>query len=280
MTYPPQQPGPYGQGPQQPGHGQQPPQPGYGQQPPPGYGQQQPQGPYGRPGQQGPPSGGFPQQQPGPYGQPQQDPYGRPGQYGQPQGYSQPGGFGGPPPKKSNTGLVIGVVVGVLVLVGGGVTAAVLLSGDDSKPSTTAAADSGENTAEPPQETTKPSSPSKSGSGDAKLEEMVADFAAENQKQGREGKFDLAAMKPYICDKMAADAEKANKSPKPAPQLKITAGEVTTTGTTGTFKADYTGIPDPQGGTGTVKSFIIYKLTQEGGDWKVCGVQSAGAPSK
>ena len=49
MTYPPQQPGPYGQQPPPGGpYGQQPPQqPGYGQQPPPGYGQQ-PQPGYGQ----------------------------------------------------------------------------------------------------------------------------------------------------------------------------------------------------------------------------------------
>ncbi|GLZ31600.1 hypothetical protein Lesp02_37880 [Lentzea sp. NBRC 105346] len=86
MTYPPQQPGPYGQQPQ----------PGYGQQP---YGQ--------------------PPQQPGPYGQ---QPYGQQPGYGQqqpPQGYGQPPYGYGPPPKKTNTGLVVGVIIGVLVLVGG-----------------------------------------------------------------------------------------------------------------------------------------------------------------
>jgi hypothetical protein len=91
MTYPPQQPGPYG------------PQDPYGQQNP--YGQQ-PQ--YG--------------QQPG---------YGQQPQYGDPQWGQQPGYPAGPPPKKSKTGLIVTlVIVGVLVLGGGGVAAFLLLKDD------------------------------------------------------------------------------------------------------------------------------------------------------
>ncbi|MBT2404411.1 MULTISPECIES: hypothetical protein [unclassified Streptomyces] len=101
MSY--NQPGPYGQQPQQPGpYGG--PQPGpYGQQPQPGYGypQQPPQGvpPQGYPQQ--PPQPGYYQQQPG---MPQQAPYG-----GMPQ-----------QPKKSKAGVVIAVVVAVAVIAGGG----------------------------------------------------------------------------------------------------------------------------------------------------------------
>jgi hypothetical protein len=96
MTYPPQQPGPYG--PQDPYGGQQ--QPPYGQQP---YGQQQPP-PYG------------------------QQPYGEP-QWGQ----QQPGYPVGPPPKKSRTGLITTlVIVAVLVIGGGGVAAFLLLKDDGS----------------------------------------------------------------------------------------------------------------------------------------------------
>lgn len=91
MTYPPQQPGPYGSGP----YGQ--PAGGYGQQPD-GYGQQPNQPGYG-------------QQQPG-YSTP-------PGGFGQP-GYGGPPGFGGPPPKKTRTGLIIGLVVALVVILGGG----------------------------------------------------------------------------------------------------------------------------------------------------------------
>jgi len=102
MTYPPQQPGPYG--PQDP-YGQQQP---YGQQP------QQPQQPYGQQ----------------PYGQGQQ-PYGQPQQYGAPQWGQQPGYPVGPPPKKSRTGLITTlVIVAVLVIGGGGVAAFLLLKKD------------------------------------------------------------------------------------------------------------------------------------------------------
>lgn len=116
MTYPPQQPGPYG--PQDP-YGQQ---PQYGQQP---YGQQ----PYGQqPGQQ-------------PYGQ---QPYGQQPQYGAPQQQwgPQPGYPVGPPPKKkSRTGIILAVVA-VLVVAGGGVAAFLLLRDKGSAESPRAAADS------------------------------------------------------------------------------------------------------------------------------------------
>lgn len=102
MTYPPQQPDPYGR---QPRSG--------------GFPAQQP-GPYGQPGAYG---------QPGGYGRP--DPYGQqPGGYGQQPGYpggdypgGPPGGMGGPgfpggePPKK-RTGLIAGIVAAVLLIAG------------------------------------------------------------------------------------------------------------------------------------------------------------------
>ncbi|WP_328944660.1 hypothetical protein OG259_27340 [Streptomyces sp. NBC_00250] len=126
MSY--NQPGPYGQQPQQPGP--------YGQQPGP-YGQQPQQpGPYGQP-QAPQPGYGYPQQAPQgvppqqqPYGYPQQGqqpgPYGQQPQYGAPQG---PGGYvpHPPAPKKSKTGLIIGAVavvaalgVGAYFVLGGG----------------------------------------------------------------------------------------------------------------------------------------------------------------
>ncbi|MEU7601004.1 hypothetical protein AB0B78_17695 [Streptomyces sp. NPDC040724] len=106
MSY--NQPGPYGQQPQQPGPYGQPQQPGpYGQQPPP------PPGPYGQPAPQ--PGYGYPQQ-PGvpPQGYPQQPP---PPAYGYPQ---QQAPYGGQPPKKSKAGVIIGVVVAVAVVAGAG----------------------------------------------------------------------------------------------------------------------------------------------------------------
>jgi hypothetical protein len=298
MTYPPQQPGPYGQQPQpggpygqqppqQPGYGQQP-QPGYGQQPPPGYGQQ-PQPGYGQPGQygqpqqdpfgqQGPQSGGFPQQG---YGQQPQP--GQPGPYGQQQPYGQPGGFGGPPPpKKSNTGMIIGVIIGVLVLVGGGVTAAVLLSRDDSSSNNTASTD----TNSPTDGGTKPTSPSNKSGGDSDAKELAEDYAKASQQAGRAGKqTDLGTVKQYVCDKMIKEGEEAQKkvpnapAPKPMPEFTVKAGEVKTSGDNGTFRADYAGIPNPAG-TGTVGSYIVYKIAKEGGDWKVCGIEKMGDPTK
>ncbi|MFD5704373.1 hypothetical protein [Streptomyces lasiicapitis] len=110
----PQQPGPYGQQPQDPGYGypqQQPQQPGYGypQQAPQGVPPQQP--PYGQPGYSQP-------QQPGPYGQQQpQTPYG--------QVPPPPPGGGG----KKKTGLIIGAVAVVAAI---GVGAYFVLGGSDS----------------------------------------------------------------------------------------------------------------------------------------------------
>ncbi|MEV3930352.1 hypothetical protein [Streptomyces sp. NPDC049944] len=124
------QPGPYGQQPQQGQPGPYGQQPGpYGQQPGP-YGGQPPQGPpqgqpgYGYPQQapqsvppQQPPQGyGYPQaQQPGPYGQqPPTPPYG--GQQAYPGMPPQQGA-----PKKKRTGLIVGAAVVALAVVAGGV---------------------------------------------------------------------------------------------------------------------------------------------------------------
>ena len=85
---------------------------------------------------------------------------------------------------------------------------------------------------------------------------------------------------------MIKEAEEAQKkvpnapTPKPMPQFTVKAGEVKTSGSTGTFRADYTGIPDPAGGAGTVNSYIVYKLVKESGDWKVCGIEKLGEPTK
>ncbi|MFG3258015.1 hypothetical protein [Streptomyces sp. NPDC048172] len=121
------QPGPYGQQPQQPGpYGQQPGP--YGQQPGP-YGQQ-PGGPNpyaGAQGDQGQQGGyGYPQQggqpgQPGPYGQ-QSGPYGQPGQPGMPM---PPQGGGG------GKGKTIGIIVGALVVVGAIIGGVLLFTGGD-----------------------------------------------------------------------------------------------------------------------------------------------------
>ncbi|HKS45646.1 MAG TPA: hypothetical protein VJT49_11140 [Amycolatopsis sp.] len=113
MTYPPQQPGPYG--PQDP-HGNE--------------------GRWGsRPGcpQPGYPGGGSPQTGPQPgaarqFAQP--DAWDR-----QPVGY--PGYQGEEPPKKK-TGLIVGAVIAAVLLIGGGVTALILFTGNDDKANATA----------------------------------------------------------------------------------------------------------------------------------------------
>jgi hypothetical protein len=122
VTYPPQQPGPYGEQPQTPPPGSYPPPVGYPQQPgayPPPAGYQQPG--YQQPGYQQPGYPEQPGQQPGypPQGFP---PPGGP-QPGGPQFQQfQQGGPGGVPPRRNKALpwlLGVGVLVVVVVLVGG-----------------------------------------------------------------------------------------------------------------------------------------------------------------
>ncbi|MGW6444526.1 Rv0361 family membrane protein [Lentzea sp. NPDC055074] len=265
MTYPPQQPGPYGQ---QPGHGQQP-QPGYGQQPPPGHGQQ-----YGQPqqnpfGQQGPQSGGFPQQ--GQYGQ-QQGQYGQqPGQYGQQppgqqgqqpygqQPYGQPGGFGGPPPKKSNTGLIVGVVVGVLVLVGGGITAAVLFAGGNSSDSSTSAPDSG------------------AGGGDAaEVKNVAKEYFAINNDIDKASKLackeviDEAKELQEKFKQLPAEQQKAAEELSKTLKPKVTVGDATVSGDQATVKVK---IEMSYSGQSKVTDTEV-KFKKISGDWKYCTLAS------
>ncbi|MCX2947786.1 hypothetical protein [Lentzea sp. NEAU-D7] len=280
MTYPPQQPGPYGQQPQpggpygqqppqQPGHGQ-PQQPGYGQQPPPGYGQ--PPGQYGQPqqdpfGQQGPQSGGFPQQgqhgpQQGQYG-PQQGQYGQqpgqPGPYGQQpygqQPYGQPGGFGGPPPKKSNTGLIVGVLVGVLVLLGGGITAAVMLTGNGSSDSSTSSPDSS------------------AGGGDAaEIKNVAKEYFAINN--------DIEKASKLACKEVVDEAKELQEKFKDLPpeqqkaaeelaktlKPKVTVGDVAVSGDQATVKVK---VEMTFQGKSTVTDTEV-KFKKISGDWKYC----------
>ncbi|SMC98939.1 hypothetical protein [Lentzea albidocapillata] len=265
MTYPPQQPGPYGQQPQpggpygqqppqQPGQGQpgygQPQQPGYGQQPPPGYGQQP--GQYGQPqqdpfGQQGPPSGGFQQQ--GQYGQ---QPYGQ-------QPYGQPGGFGGPPPKKSNTGLIVGVVVGVLVLLGGGITAAVMLTANSSSSSSSSSPDSG----------STDSGSSGGAEADVKkaVEEYISVVSSKNESKAKsmacKAMLDEAAeLEKKLTPEQRKLAEEAKKMPVP----KMTYKGATVSGNEATVKLTISG--SYGGTTQTIDSELKFK--KESGDWKVC----------
>jgi hypothetical protein len=234
MTYPPQQPGPYGQ----PG----PPSGGFPQQGPPGYGQQQGYG------------------QPGPYGQ--QPPYGQPG----------PGGFGGPPPKKSNTGLIIGVVLGVLVLVGGGITAAVLLSGDKDPKSPSVAAQSDTNqSGNDPTKPTTPSSKSSSSGGDSAAKDVAEEFTEIVLKGVRAGSSDPKDVKDLVC---AAEFPKLKtQSGKAQPGASASVTDVKTSGSSGTFTQKLSGLVDPAKPGQTTSGSIIYKLAKEGSKWTVCGIE-------
>ncbi|RDI21651.1 hypothetical protein DFR72_113197, partial [Lentzea flaviverrucosa] len=214
-------------------------------------------------GQQGPPSGGFQQQ--GQYGQQQ-------GQYGQ-QPFGQPGGFGGPPPKKSNTGLIIGVIVGVLVLVGGGITAVVLLTGDSGGDSNTAATNTGTNT-DPTGGTsskpTTPSSKSSSSGGDSDAKKVANEFTERIIKGVHAGNSTPDDVKDLVCTAEFPKLKPQNAAPNPS--VKATVSEVKTSGSTGTFKQSITGLQDPNNPGKVQSGAIIYKLSKEGGDWKVCGI--------
>ncbi|MGW4401456.1 hypothetical protein ACWEHA_39680 [Amycolatopsis nivea] len=178
MTYPPQQPGGWDQGGQQPNpYGGQPGgQPQYGQpqqggwnqggQPPQSGGFPAAPGP-GTPGQGGPYQGGYPQQggtqqfgqQPDQFGQFGQQPgqFGQPGQpggqFGQQPG-GQFGGFGEEPPKKKKTGLIVGIAVAAVVVLGGATGLVIWLTGDSKKDDKTAA---------PPASSSAPAGPQSSG---------------------------------------------------------------------------------------------------------------------
>ncbi|GAB3483344.1 hypothetical protein [Amycolatopsis cihanbeyliensis] len=192
MTYPPQQPGPYGR--------------------PDPYGQQ---GPYGQPPQPAPrpqPGGGHPyppQGQP-PYGQPyptqqfgQPDPYGQqqPGYdpYGQqPGGY--PGGPGGPPPKKK-TGLIAGLAIAGVLVIGGAAALIIWLTGKDDGTSDAddpAAAPPGTSTAAPPTNQPGPSQDTATpeAGGDAQVTAQLAENYASALTSGQSGN-----LAPMACKK-------------------------------------------------------------------------------
>ncbi|SDI05943.1 hypothetical protein SAMN05192558_101819 [Actinokineospora alba] len=197
MTYPPQQPGPYGQDPQgQPDpYGQQQP---YGQ---PGYGQQ--------PGQQ--PAWGQPQgyDQTQQYGQVPQDPYNAPDPYSQQQ-QQQFGGYGpGGVPPKSNTGKIVAIVAIALLVLGGAGTGVYFLTKGDDKPSTTAGTDSTSSAKpkpttteeEPTESSEETTTTTKKSSGGGGAGGGGADIAAAGQKYADAvNAKDEAAAKALTCD--------------------------------------------------------------------------------
>ncbi|MGW7539184.1 hypothetical protein [Amycolatopsis sp. NPDC054798] len=221
MTYPPQQPGGYGQQPNP--YGQQPGgQPQYGQPQQGGWNQggQQPQsggfpapGP-GAPGPGGPYQGGYPQQggspqygqQPDQFGQfgqqPGQQP-GQPGQFGQPGGQfgQQPGGqfggFGEEPPKKKKTGLIVGLAIGAVVVLGGATGLVIWLNSDSKDDKTAAPPASSSAPAAGPQSSgpggsssSSPSTSTSSGSGSG-------DYPAASGAKSTPGELFQAASEAY-----------------------------------------------------------------------------------
>jgi hypothetical protein len=160
MTYPPQQPGPYGQ---QPGsYGQ------LGGSYPDGN-QQYGQGQYDQYGQQGGYGGGpgGTQQYPraGAYGQ-QHDSYGQ--QQGAYAPYEQQGQFpGGEPPQKKKTGLIVAIAIAGVVVIGGVATLVLVNSGNTDQAQTPAAATSETQAPGVPPATTSKSKSSPSSSSKA-----------------------------------------------------------------------------------------------------------------
>jgi hypothetical protein len=288
VTYPPQQPGPYGQQPNpykqpQGGYGQsqggyprtgpQPQQQGYGQRQ--GYGQQQggyPQtGPqpqqqgYGQRQGYGQQQGGYPQTGP----QPQQQGYGQPGTYGQPQGdYPEyAGGPTQPPGGKRRTGLIIGIVVVVVVLLGG-VTTFLLINKNNH----------GSNTA-----TGNSSAPGSSGNTDtADARKAATQYAAFLQRIFRSGEPpSVNELKAVACTEVTTQYQKKLETTTPTkstpePNLSITVKDVSTSGNQGRAILTATG----GASTGGPNGDTALDMVKEMGQWKACHTsQSSSSPS-
>jgi hypothetical protein len=257
MTYPPQQPGPYGQQPpgpygQQPGPYGGPPRDPYGAPPPQDpYGPRPPQDPYGTP----PPP-------PDPYGQ--QSSYQGLGSY--PSGPSDP-----PPPKKSNTGTIVAIVLVALLVLGGGGTAVYFLTKkkddtsnsasnngnqqtDSAKPKPTEDKNAnGETTTEPPAK-----------GSDTPAEVQQAYIEAYQNKQ-------FGSVVASACDaykkKFGTDTTDLEKQLAPY-DIKATAdGAPSVDGASATALIDL----ELTKGAETKKPKIKIKIVKESGSWKFCG---------
>jgi hypothetical protein len=252
MTYPPQQPGPYGSDP-------------YGQQPP-----QSP--PYGQPQQ--PPYGGQPSP---PYGQPQVPPYGGQSAY-QGLGY---GGSGQPPepPKKRNTGMIVAIVLIALLVLGGGGVALYFVTKDDDKQT------AGEsNTGPSESESQSPSEDDPTPSDDATGEDEPTDDggdsggdASNTPEDVRQAYMDAYESKSFgdvVASACAAykseyGTDTSDLETQLAP-FDITAtadGEPEVNGNTATANID---LQLSKGGT-TEKPSIFIKIVEEDGEWRFCG---------
>ena len=238
MSYPPQQPGPYGQDP----YGQQPyGQPQYGQQP---YGQQ----PYG---QQPPPPGQPYGQQPPPPGQPY-------GQQPPPWGGPPPGFSAGPPPKPPRTGLIATlIIVGILVLGGGGAGIYFLTKGDDKGSGNGGSVDTGD-----PQAVAQRFA----DNFEKVVNSDLWDFNADDFRP-------IVCTKDF--DRLKTETEKTlatrqSRGRKPtrrpqADQIKAGVADVKTSGDHGTFK-----LTQVEGDGHKLKD-RPFKLDRGNGTWKVCG---------
>lgn len=241
MTYPPQQPGPYGQpGPNGP----------YGQRPDP-YGGPPPRDPYGPP------------TPPDPY--PAQSSYQGLGTY--PSGPSEP-----PPPKRRNTGTIVAIVlVALLVLGGGGAGVYFLTKNKDDKSADSASGD-GANTTTSRTSTSGPSTsagddtatePAPKGS-DSPTGVQQAYIEAYQSKQ-------FAGVVASACDayrkKFGTDTTDLEKQLAPY-EIKATAdGAPEVDGATATAKIDL----ELTRGAEIKKPKIKIKIVKESGTWKFCG---------
>lgn len=255
MTYPPQQPGPYGQG----GPGQ-PPSGGFPGQRPPGYGP-----PPGGPQHGGPP----PQYGQGQYGQEygqgqyggtaqfgQPDPYGPGGGFGDPYG-QRPGGFGQEPPKKSKTGLIIGLVVAVLAVAALGITGFVapgFFLGDDEDQQATNVGNSSQTSQQPapsgasgipkpsiqpgPASSAPPGEPSSAPGGSSNPAEAAAVKDVAEDAASAFNDRDTDGLKEVSCDPSKINEEDMKQIP-PDAKMEIV-GEPTVTGETAKVKATFT----------------------------------------
>lgn len=254
MTYPPQQPDPYGQQPHSGGFPAQ--GGGYGQQPQGGYGQQ-PQGGYGQqPGGYGQPPGGY--GAPDPYGQ--QPPYG-----GGPGGPG--GGYGEPEPPKSNTGKIAAIIAAVVLLIGGAVAVTgfwkpgFFLS-DDKQTS-----GDQQTTTQPPLTTapstvpTDISTPSTAPSGDSSADAAQIEQIAATVIDGL-NKKDAETVKPVSCN---PDAEKQSDYDKFPPGVTWSVdGSASVTGETAT-------IPIKASGSGGSKTSTL-NFQKKDGQWCAASV--------
>ncbi|SDC11042.1 hypothetical protein [Actinokineospora iranica] len=235
MTYPPQQPGPYGQQPQPGGYGNQPgnpPQPG-------GYGPPQPDGFAQQPAYQG--FGGYP-------------------------------GGGEPPRKNNNTGKIVAIVaIAVLVLGGAGVGVYFLTkdSGDKpaaSAPPSTTKQPSTSSSDEPETTSRRPSSTRSSDAG--------PEAVAEAYMKAYEDKH-FAPVVTNSCSayqkKYGTDTSELEKS---LSDYEITAtlnGSPQVSGSTATVKIDLDVVRAGE----TKETTIAIKVIKEGGEWKFCGEEKA-----